>query len=255
MAKYYGNAVKTGKLGGSVFTIRFGETIERQYQPIVRNPSTPNQVAARAKLKLMSQLSAVLGPYIAIPRKGTISGRNLFVKKNYGLADFEDETASINVAEVQLTSSVIGLPRLVVEASSGNMSACLEPTSSALDVDRVVYVFVESGRDNKLRVIGSSIATSAGENNRWPVVIAATGTSTFVLAYGVRDNNEAARAIFGNLENVSPADIAQLIVNRTLTEDDVTLTETRGFHYVPSSPQGAKNENEETEEEKTTKRK
>ena len=39
MAKFYGGSVKVGKKGDAVFRVRFGETIESQYQPIVVHAS------------------------------------------------------------------------------------------------------------------------------------------------------------------------------------------------------------------------
>ena len=115
MAKIYGLfGSMTGKVADVVMSVRNGEQIARKYQPIVTNPNTPAQVEARAKLKLMSQLSAVMASVIAIPRKGNVSSRNGFVKKNYQSLTYASQQADIALANVQLTDSVVAMPSIVI---------------------------------------------------------------------------------------------------------------------------------------------
>lgn len=230
MAKFFNNQKKTGRLAGSVFSIRFGETIERAYNPIVGNPKTPLQVASRAKLKLLSQLSAVLGPFIAIPRVGAVSSRNLFTKRNYSLTSFSDGEANIALAEIQITSSVVALPPIVATRSDAGINVVVSGGIylGGLDVNRVVYVMLAKGTDNKLRSVASVVATDAGTNNTFPAVLPASSSELLILAYGVRDNTEAARVTFSDLTVNSAEHVAKIIVSRQLLESDVTLTETRG---------------------------
>lgn len=228
MAKYFNNIRKTGKVGGSVFSIRFGETIERAWNPIVANPSTTAQVEARAKLKLISQLAAVLGADIAIPRQGAQSSRNLFVRKNYPLLSFSNLQAVIDLNRVQLTSSVIGMPSVVASRTENTIRVELSNIPS--EVSRVVYVGILKRTDGTLAVLGTTVVSDPGTPAA--AFLGSLPYSTgevVVLAYGVRDNTEYARATFGNLQAVTAEAIAKLIVNRTLLESDVTLTETVGF--------------------------
>lgn len=226
MAKYYNNRVKTGKLAGSVFAIRNGETIERAYQPIVANPSTPSQVASRAKLKLLSQMSAVVGPYVAIPRQGAISPRNLFTKKNYPLASFANNEASISLANIQLTSSVVGMVPITVSRANSTLNVTLENSNN--DYDRVVYLVLQKNADNTLRVFHSDVVERESTGT-FPYSRTASALLNLVIyAYGERDNSEAARAVFGNLQAPTAETIAKIITSRTLLENDVTLTETVG---------------------------
>lgn len=230
MAKIYGLfGAMTGKLADTVMSVRNGEQIARKYQPVVYNPSTPAQVAQRAKLKLLSQLSAVCAPVIAIPRQGAVSSRNLFTKKNYPLVSYNTDTASIDLNEVQLTSSVVALPPVLVSRGGDNIDIFLASSAAAaLDVDRVVYCIFEKQADEHLRLYASAVVTTPGANNQFPTSIANSASSLVVLAYGVRDNTEAARAAFGNLEAPSATQVADLIVTRSMVESDITLTETRG---------------------------
>lgn len=227
----------TGKLADMVMTVRNGEQIARKYQPIVHNPSSPAQVAQRAKMKLLSQLSAVMAPVIAIPRKGSVSSRNLFTKKNFGTVTFADNTADIVLNNVQLTSSVVAFPAIAANRNEAGISAYIDNAQNlgAINVSRVVYCMFEKQADNKLRFVDSKVATSAGSGG-WEVDDLPLITSEVViLAYGVRDNTEAARVAFGNLEAIAAEQVAQLVTSRSLTEADITLSETRGFTLVAAS--------------------
>lgn len=228
MAKFYNNRVKTGKLAGSVFSVRFGETIERAYQPIVANPNTPAQIANRAKMKLASQLSAVMGPYIAMPRKGAVSTRNLFVKNNYPSISYSSDQAQIDLAGIHLTTSNTALSTLSAVRGAGNIDINVETGTDG--IDRVVYVAFVVQADGRLRFFDQKVVTTAGENGNWPTTMRLTSQELVVYAYGVRDNTEAARVAFGNMTVPAADAIAKLLVTSNLLESDVTLTETRYAH-------------------------
>lgn len=224
MAKIYGlQGNITGKLGNSVMAVRNGEQIVRQYQPIVANPSTAAQVEARAKLKLMSQLSAVMAPYIAIPRVGAVSSRNRFVSENYGSATYSENTANINMSSVKLTKSVLGIATPTVTRAGSVLTFLF--ASNPGDYDRIVYVVISKGNDAELRAIGS-VTSSDKESGFTATMEAVPGGETYVYAYGVRLNTEAARTIFGNMTCPTGADIAKLLVTSKLTMNDVSLSET-----------------------------
>lgn len=228
MAKYYNNRIKTGKVAGSVFAVRYGEVIERAYNPIVANPKSANQVSARAKLKLLSQLSAVMGGVIAIPRDGAVSPRNIFVKLNYENVTYSDGNTSIQLDGIKLTRSVLSLPQLGVTRSGENVAVSISGTSQT-ELNRVVYVVFQKTADNELRFVASQVVSTPGANNYFPVTFEGIADLNIVVyAYGMRDNNERARATFGNLTVPTAETVAKLIVTRELTLDDVTLTETRG---------------------------
>lgn len=119
MAKYIGTKTKSGRVGGSVFAMRSGICIERQYNPFVLNPKSIAQSEQRAKLKLASQLSAVLGKdeLIGFKPNGLMSSRNLFVKDLFsrGVVTYSDNTASIALDRVRLTDSVVDMMRSPLE--------------------------------------------------------------------------------------------------------------------------------------------
>lgn len=234
MAKIYGlQGVMTGKLANSVMAVRNGEQIARAYQPVVYNPNTPGQVAARARLKLMSQLAAVMAPFIAIRREGAISSRNLFTKKNYGLSSYNNDEASIILSGIQLTNSVVGFPSITATRDSVDTSTVNVQTNWPLgNVSRVVYVAFTKGPDSHLRAMSSAVVNESGSNRLWQGSLVVDTEPALILAYGVRDNTEAARVVFGNLIAPTSEDIAKIITSRAITEADITLTETSGFELT-----------------------
>lgn len=223
----------TGKLANTVMAIRNGEQIVRAYQPVVANPSTPAQVEARAKLKLMSQMAAVMAPVIAIPRMGAVSSRNLFIRKNYGSTSFDDGTASITLTQVQLTSSVIGLSPIDGVRTAEVIGVDLVERTVPAAVDRVVYAEFAKMADGRLRFVDSK--TSSDATTGFHVELALVPEEVVIYAYGVRDNTEAARATFGNLQTITAETVAKLITSRVLLESDVTLTETVAIQIAPAA--------------------
>lgn len=238
MAKYYNNKIKSGRVAGSVFAVRNGEVIERAYNPVVLNPSTAAQVEQRAKLKMISQLSAVLAPVIAIPREGNVSSRNLFTKLNIGAATYSNDTATIDINSIKVTKSDVYMAQPAGEVGSTGVTVTIA-NGATLDVDRVVYIALAKGDDDKVRLVGSQVvaktesatfdATFTGLPSGTPAIGAIT-----ILAYGIRANSDAARAKYSDTIWGSANYIAQLVVSRTLLERDFTLTETRSAELTIS---------------------
>ena len=133
----------TGKMGNMVFATRNGEQIVRQYQPNVSNPSTPAQVAQRAKMKLMSQLATVVAPVIAMPSQGLRSKRNEFTKENFGLTSFADDAAQIELNKVQLTKSVIANVGFKATRSAGQPVAVELDADASASADKAVYIMLQ----------------------------------------------------------------------------------------------------------------
>lgn len=231
MAKFYNNKIKSGRVAGSVFAVRYGEVIERAYNPFVDNPQTEAQVEVRSKLKLMSQLSAVMASVIAIPREGAKSPRNLFVSANFPNATYSSDTASINLAGVKLTKGVLSLPDVTGSATASSVSVSLATGDE--DVTRVAYAIFRKEADNTLRLVRSTIMSEAGVDRTFPYSPSIVGGGNFlVLAYGIRENTDRARATFGDMQVLTAETVAKLIATRTLTLDDVSLTETKGLEFA-----------------------
>ena len=230
MAKVYGLTGKMkGKYGNAVFRIRRGTQVMAQYNPVVDNPNTDKQVAARARMKLMSQLSAIYSAIIAMPREGAVTSRNLFTQKNYPLSSATDQKAQINLPAVQLTKSSREMPEFTVSRSSGDGIICA--LTQAVNFSRVVYAIVAKNANEHLRVFESAVVENPeGVANTFSVKMSYTDEAIVVYAYAIDDNNGKAKASFENLNSPTAQDIAQLLTSRSLLSTDYSMTATGGAY-------------------------
>lgn len=235
----------TGKIGSIVFSTSGGETIAREYNPHVANPNTQAQVDQRARMKLMSQLSASLSPVIAMTKDGLVSRRNKFVKKNFDNSYALNGVAQVSYENVQLTEGSTGLPQVVataVLAATGDPAAYLA-TAPGATISRVVYCVFKKSQENRLEFLFSKIISQRQEgtiNTAFficPLTELPTtqveGETVFsgeyvIYAYGMSDTSEKATARYGNLNVQSASDIATLVANRTISYEDYQFTQTRG---------------------------
>lgn len=227
--KLYGMAGKgTGKKGSDVYAISGGEQIVRQYNPVVSNPNTDGQVTQRARFKLASQLSAALAPSIVIPKKGLLSARNQFVKKNMDYIYSNAGGATTSYENLQLTDGNRGLPAIHVE-HNGQDSIQIDLTSEVTaSLSRVVYNVYEKTTENQLQLALSKVVPATSENPNAAVTIVRPAGDIVIYAYGMTDKSAGASAKYGNYQVQSGQDIAALVASRKLSAEDFTFTQTRG---------------------------
>ena len=219
----------SGKLGSSVFSVSAGTQIVRQYQPIVTNPSTAQQVNNRARLKLMSQLSAVFADVIAIPKEGMRSARNLFVQTNYPVTSAVNGVASANLADIAITRGGAQIPSVIAErVEDTSVSVALAAKADQI-VSRVVYVMFYRNAAGELQLIDSAVVETAGEDGTFPYEFPYQERDVIVYAYGIFDKNAKASAKFGNYQVTDGTQVASLIADRKISENDYLLTKTRGY--------------------------
>lgn len=233
----------SGKLGAIVFSTSGGETISREYNPHVSNPSTPLQVNQRARMKLMSQLSACLAPVIAMRKDGLVSARNRFVKRNFNYSYAAEGVAQVSYENVQLTSGNAGLPAIAWQAFTDIVPdgfAAYFEVEPGVNVSRVVWCFFKKTDEGKLEFVESIIQTERTVESApgyFPVIFerALINQETHKLdadyviyAYGMSDTSEAATTRYGNLNVQSATDIANLLSTRTISYEDYQFTQTRG---------------------------
>lgn len=231
--------VGTGKLGSMVYSVRNGQQIVRQYNPIVANPSTAAQVEARSKMKLMSQLAAIVAPVIAINAEGLKSKRNLFISRNYPLAGYEDNTAQIDMAGVQLTKSNTAFPDFEVDRSNGQSIAVHLSEDATNLFDRVIYCAVISQSDGSLRLWDDVLVTEAGTGGLFPAVLPYTPNAIAIYGYGIRANNDDAKAAYANLKSGDAGKLAEILTSRNATLAAITISETKGCVLEVGETEGA----------------
>lgn len=226
----------TGKIGSIVFSTSGGETIAREYNPHVANPNTQAQVNQRARLKLMSQLSAALSPVIAMTKDGLVSKRNKFTSRNFDACYVSDGAAQITYENVQLTEGNSSLPALVAEGEldteTGNPQLLVELVNQpGANISRVIYCSFVKTSEGKLEYNASVIEEN--RNGRGvpfgSILPWIQGKEFVVFAYGMSDTSERAAAQYGNLNVVTASDLARLIATRSISYQDYQFTQTRGI--------------------------
>lgn len=229
--KLYGiGGVGTGKLGNQVFAVKAGQQIVRQYQPVVSNPNTAAQVETRSKMKLISQVAAIVSPAIAIPSEGLRTKRNMFIKANYSLLAFSNNKASMSLPDMKLTKGTLALPAVKIDIDENLISVELNEEPQ-LGIDKVCYVLLRQNSDGKITFENEIVVSNSGSSPKfpWPFTnYGEVGDVFTVLAYGIRANTEKARLTLGEMNAPTTAAIAELISTRKLSDSDVTLTETNG---------------------------
>ena len=229
MIVYPNRGKGAGKVGNSVFYVNHGVQIEREYTPQVSNPNTDAQISQRSRFKLASQVSAIMEPILAIPRKGMQSPRNLFVKKNMHYFYGTNEGAMVTYENLQITNGDVYLPgtKIVRDTREGQLTLSVNGDVRSY-VSRVVYnVFIKTP-DSQLQLHESVVVEDAGTNHDYSVVIGDPEGDVVVLSYGMRDKDANATAKYSAYRVQTGSDIAELITSRKIKESDYKLTQTRG---------------------------
>lgn len=227
MAKYNGGSVLVGKVGSIVYRVRNGQTIASQYQPNVANPSTENQVQVRAKLKLLSQISASVGNVIAIARDGLKSPRNIFTKVNYKFTGYSDDAATISLQDLQLTDSAVALAGFSATRDSSKIHVELEESQSAA-FDKVAWVILKRNSAGALAV-AVELLVNPGDDGKFAQDLPLIEGDITIHAYGIKMESAAANAAFANYNIASASSLAKVVASRQLKASDYTLSQTRGL--------------------------
>lgn len=231
--KLYGiTGTGSGKLGSSVFSVTAGEQIVRQYQPVVTNPSTSAQVNVRARLKLISQLSAVMNDVIAIPRQGVLTSRNIFIKDNYGKTYAANGQATVDLAAISLTRGGMQIPAVFAERNEGTSISVALASKADQIVSRVIYIMFYRNAAGELQLSDSAVVETAGVNGTFPYELPWNEKDVVVYAYGIFDKNAKATAKFGNYAVTTGTQVASLIADRKVSDSDYLLTKTQGIFLV-----------------------
>lgn len=168
----------SGRVGGVVYSNYRGEQVVRSYQPQVRNPNSPGQVAQRAKFKLVSQVGAALGSEISLSFVSQVSketSRNAFVKAMLKKTTYSSNEASLPIEEIKLTSSKIPGFRTLsasVQSISGSIS---EEFSSDSRVRIVIIGYNEGGEIMPIRSLEPQISEDEDNVRRFEVQVSTIG--------------------------------------------------------------------------------
>lgn len=221
----------SGKLGASVFTVRKGVQIVREYTDKVSNPNTPAQVGQRAKFKLLTQLGAVVagdGMFFRYLNTGE-SMRNAFMRANMPAVTLSPtgDVALLNLGEVVLTDGHTTAPAATFNRSTGALDVDVSDTAMS-DIMGIGYAVITMPKVG--RVIGYSARAEKVEGKTTITATIVTGPSlmnfTNVLVWGYRFTDAAARAKYETIAATETADVVSLEFNRMLREGLIEPTQT-----------------------------
>lgn len=221
----------TGKLGASVWVVRKGEQIVREYTNKVTNPNTAAQVGQRAKFKLLTQLGAVVAGNGLLFRnlKAGESMRNAFMRANMGAVTLDPtgDVALLNVLKVELTDGSTTAPSATFNRTTGALSVDVSQAamSDIMGIGYAVITLPDTGR-----VLGySARAEKAGAATSITATIiapAALMNKTSVLVWGYRFADAAARAKYESIVASETTDVVALEFDRMLRDGLIEPTQT-----------------------------
>lgn len=220
----------SGKLGASVFTVRKGEQIVRQYNDKVSNPNTRLQVEQRAKFKLLSQLAAAIGSagmYFSTAI-GNITRRNEFVRLNMPLTAVASgaDVATIDLSLVKLTSGGFVFETPTFNTSTRVVTISLEGLS---DVAGAVVAYVGTPGDGKVTGTSVRVTAETGAQNIMVTLPAIVDRmeQIAVLVWLYRFADSAARARYESSVQGASAMQVSLTFSRMLSEGSIIVSMTK----------------------------
>lgn len=242
----------SGKMGSAVFRVRNGAQVVTQYNPIVKNPNSEGQQAARAKFKLLSQLGSIMeagfGTLGVTKRAGKSapSQRNAFMQLNYPLVSVSTENddsiqAKIPMEQVKLTSSWRNLGTISKTENTVTISDIPAEVASVRFVE-VGYVqfqepdgiggFIIKTRGTILRIVDVPVSNNTS-------VLEDSDFGSTVLAYGLIPTETTGTSI--DLDSIhTPSDekfISAVNLDAMVRAGQMAETMTLGIN-IPSPTQG-----------------
>lgn len=217
----------TGKLGSSVFAVSGGEQIVRQYNPNVSNPNTDAQVAQRAKMKLMSQIAATLAPAIAFKKEGLVSARNKFVSANFHLTQYEENKASVQLTELDLTGGRQLLGAVSATSTPGEKVDVSIPNGVPSNVSAVVYVEAGYVDGEAISLVDVKLVTAEGANRTFPAEMKPSPESVVIYAYGIIDDGSKSSIRYDDYLVINPNSFAELGALQSVISSASVFTETK----------------------------
>lgn len=218
----------TGKLGGMVLSVNSGEQIVREYNPKVSNPQTDAQVEQRAKFKLLSQLAAALSTSIALRKMKMQSPRNRFVSENMRFVTFDNNEATIDLTDINITGGASPMEEISVSRAQGNNLTIALASAAASDIQRVVYNIYKTTEFSKLQFVKEVMVSEAGAGRTFSTTIEVPEVNVLVLAYGIKDVTSKASTKFKEYQAAVSENSAVVDVLKSLSVSDYVLTETVG---------------------------
>lgn len=178
-----------GKMGSVVFSVRNGQQIIRNYQPVVTNPKSKEQRTQRAKAVLVGKLSNLIQPEIIV---GFSGGSKPARRSKFLSALFNAVTAEVSVT-TGTAKAILNGPELVL--SEGNPTQYVIPSSASLLNDSSTISLSWTNNTDlpdgmQYRIIGLMYLNIAGTDNYvWKLFDKVVTASSRQLEIGLFPSN------------------------------------------------------------------
>lgn len=219
---------RTGRVGELVYSVYRGVQIEKSAPATVVNPQTRKQVAQRAKMKLITQIAAVMSPVIAFRAEGTTSARNKFVSANFGQLFYSGDKASVILENLQLADGNAGLPAIVADRTDTTKLVVSLASAPSAEVVGVVYAVFRKSETGALELFDTRNVTEAGDQGVFSADLRYTADEIVIYAFGVLATSSSAKTVYYNFAVAASSDIASLLNEINYNQSALKYSKTRG---------------------------
>lgn len=240
------NDIKLGKKAG-IITYRVGDKIlAREYNPKVANPRTEKQVLQRAKIKLLSQLAAIVRDIIAIFPTSEKSARALFLADNWQFVDGQELTAEYVLQFLRLTHSDIPLVPIAYHCNNSELGYIrwIKMDEEPQNYVNVVFYYLFTRNDQgKIYLLDMSSTDTRGlrpdrQYYRWncdAISVDDNGKTLadyYVFGFAMSFLTEDAETAWEDNPYFPPEFLAPQIKEHLVTPDLFQFTETK-YLFIP----------------------
>ena len=217
----------SGKLGASVWTVRNGVQVVREYTNRVSNPNTRPQIEQRAKFKLLTQLSVITADAMAFTSMTAgQSMRNVFMKRNMNAVEvpFDQSEALLKVGEVELSDSTILGGKIDYNVREGIIAGTFKPADGWRGMRVAVITLPAPGRVYGVSIRSAEVNSSNGEVDVSFIPNFPEAERTTVLGVFWRFRDAKAEAKYNDA--TGEGESIRLVFDRMVKQGDIEFSRT-----------------------------
>lgn len=225
----------SGRLGASVFTVRKGEQIVRQYTDKVTNPNSEEQVRVRAMFAILTKNAKLLDGAFGFKVAGNVTQRNAFIKENYGVSvrrpEEGESAALIDYSKILLSTGIEDAGTATVTAE--NYEATID-ISGYEKVRGAVIVTNPRGEAPHVKIFEENVVngTASIQYSSLSDYIDGERIQITIAWYGMKFSDAGARAQYDNLNSVAMRS-ANVGFLRMLNQGSIMVSRTKT--WVPGT--------------------
>ena len=217
-----------GRKGDSVFYVRRGKQIVRQYVGNPYDRKSPAQLRNRAIMSELGRLSTILKSCLMFTPKGLQSMRNRFVSANWNLVMDLEGTLAVDLWRLELAGGARTMTDFEVTRYGDNRLRWGLLQDRHDWYNAVVYVWGQVDENGDLTFAQCKCVAEAGEDGRFALDMANVEGELICWAYGVVALSARFRSYLGDIAGDTISQVVQLIASRLVSDYDYAPTYTVG---------------------------